>query len=90
MEDRDLWWKSLRRAARESSTLTGNWRWMLASLGIGAGLGLIAGLHRQGTEPAHLSQDVVATIVRAALFFFVVAWLAAVVIRFARLLRSNK
>src|ERR1700758_5195051 len=27
-------WKYLRRAAAESSSLGGNWRWMLASLGI--------------------------------------------------------
>ena len=63
---------------------------MLASLGTGAGLGLIAGLHRQGAEPARLSQDVVVTIVRAALFFFVVAWLVAIAIRFVRFVRSER
>src|SRR5438105_4568601 len=81
MEKRGLWWKYLRRAVAESSAPARNWRWMLASLGIGAGLGLVAGLRRLGAEPARLSHEVVVTILRAALFSLVVAWLAAVSIR---------
>jgi hypothetical protein len=82
MEDRGLWWKYMRRAAAESSVPARNWRWMLASLGIGAELGLVAGLQRLGMEPARITEEVAATIVRAALFVFVTAWLAAVAVRF--------
>jgi hypothetical protein len=78
----------MRRAAAESCVPARNWRWMLASLGIGAGLGLVAGLHRLGAEPARLTLDVVVTFVRAAVFVFVVAWLVAVAVRCGRLLRS--
>jgi len=78
MNDRTSWWKRLRRAAAESSSPARNWRWMLASLAIGAGLGLVAGLHRQGKEPAHLSLDVGLTVLRAAVFVFVVVWLVVV------------
>jgi hypothetical protein len=88
MEDRGIWWTYLRRAAAESSTLRRNWRWMLASLAVGAGLGLVAGLHRQGKEPAHLSLDVGLTIVRASVFVFVVVWLVVVAVRFGRQRRS--
>jgi hypothetical protein len=84
MEDQGLWWKYLRRAAAESSAPAGNWRWMLASLAVGAGLGLVAGLHRQGKEPAHLSLDVLMTIVRASVFVLVVTWLIVVAMRVGR------
>jgi hypothetical protein len=62
---------------------------MLASLGIGAGLGLVAGLLRLGAEPARLSQDVAVAMLRAAGFVFVVAWLGAIAVRFCRLVRSR-
>jgi hypothetical protein len=88
MEGRDIWWKDLRQAAAESSTPRRNWRWMLASLGIGAGMGLVAGLFRLGAEPARFSQDVALTTVRAAVFFFGVAWLVVVGVRFGRRRRS--
>ena len=39
MNERASWWKQLRRAAAESSSPARNWRWMLASLAVGAGLG---------------------------------------------------
>jgi len=89
MEDRSLWWKYMRRAAAESSVPARNWRWMLVSLGIGAGLGLVAGLQRLGMEPARITHEVAVTIVRAALFAFVIAWLAAIAIRFGRLVQSK-
>ncbi len=82
------WWIDLRRAAVESSNLGRNWRWMLVSLGIGAGLGLVAGLIRQGAAPASLSLDVVVAMLRVAIFAVVVAWFVAVAIRFGRLRRS--
>ena len=82
MSERDLWSRRLRRAAAESSGFGRNWRWMLASLAIGAGLGLVAGLHRQGKEPAHLSLDVGLTVLRAAVFVLVVVWLLVVAKRF--------
>jgi hypothetical protein len=78
MSEQVLWWKQLRRAAAESSSFGRNWRWMLIALAIGAGLGLVAGLHRQGKEPAHLSLDVGLTVLRAAVFVFVVVWLVVV------------
>ena len=84
MSEQDLWPKRLRRAATESSSPARNWRWMLASLAIGAGLGLVAGLHRQGKEPAHLSLDVLGTIMRASAFVFVVVWLVVVALRVGR------
>ena len=59
---------------------------MSASLGIGAGFGLIAGLHRLGSEPASITPDVARTCASAAITFFVVAWLAVVATRFARFL----
>jgi hypothetical protein len=83
MNERALW-RQLRRAAAESSSPARNWRWMLASLAVGAGLGLVAGLHRQGKAPAHLSLDVLLTVVRASVFVFVVAWLVAVALRIGR------
>ena len=84
MSEQALWWKQLRRAAAESSAPARNWRWMLACLAIGAGLGLVAGLHRQGREPAHLSLDVLLTVARASVFVFVVGWLVAVALRVGR------
>ena len=79
----------MRRAAAESSVPARNWRWMLASLGIGAGLGLFAGLQRLGMEPARVTPDVAVTTVRAALLVLVIAWLATVAIRFGRLVRCK-
>jgi hypothetical protein len=84
MNEQALWWKQLRRAATESSSFVRNWRWMLASLAIGAGLGLVAGLHRQGKEPAHLSLDVGLTVLRASVFVLVVVWLVVVAKRSRR------
>jgi len=84
MSERDLWSKRLRQAATESSSLARNWRWMLASLAIGAGLGLVAGLHRQGKEPAHLSLDVGLTVLRTSAFILVVVWLVVVAKRSRR------
>ncbi|MBN9087565.1 MAG: hypothetical protein J0J01_11705 [Reyranella sp.] len=81
-------WSYLRRAVAESCAPARNWRWMLASLGIGAGFGLIAGLQRLGNEPARVSPEVATVAVRAAVTFFAVAWLAAVAIRFIRLWRA--
>ena len=85
-----LWWRYMRRAAAESSVPARNWRWMLASLGIGAGLGLVAGLQRLGMELARITPDVAVTIIRAALFVFFTAWLAAVAVRFGRFLLSER
>jgi hypothetical protein len=79
----------MRRAVAESSVPARNWRWMLASLGIGAGLGLVAGLQRLGMEPARVTPDVAVTTVRAALLVLVIAWLATVAIRFVRLVRCK-
>ena len=62
---------------------------MLASLGIGAGFGLVAGLQRLGQEPAQISPEVALTALRAAVTFVVLAWLGAVTIRFVRLLRGS-
>src|SRR5271154_6094876 len=90
MEDRGLWWSNRRRAAAESSVPARNWRWMLASLGIGAGLGLVAGLQRLGMEPARITPEVAVTTVRAALLVFVTVWLATVAIRFGRFLLSER
>lgn len=80
----------MRRAAAESSVPRRNWRWMLAGLGIGAGLGLVAGLQRLGMEPAKITQEVAVTTIRAALLVCVTAWLATVAIRFGRFLRSGR
>ena len=82
------WWKELRQAALESSSLGTNWRWMAASFAIGAGLGLVAGLQRQGAEPARLSLDVAVAMLRAAIFIFALAWLVVVAVRVGRRLRS--
>jgi hypothetical protein len=89
MAERGMWLRDLRRAVAESCAPKRNWRWMLASLGIGAGFGLIAGLHRLGSEPASISPEVAMTSVRAALAFFVVAWLVAIAVRFGRFLRAR-
>ena len=51
-----------------------NWRWMLASLGIGAVLGLVAGPQRLGMEPARITDEVATTFVRATFFVFMAAW----------------
>lgn len=84
MKEQGTWRHSLRRAVAESCIPWRNWRWMLASLGVGAGLGLVAGLQRLGREPAQISPEVAATAGRVAVAFFVLAWLAVVTIRFAR------
>lgn len=81
-----MWWASLRRAAAESCVPQRNWRWMLVSLGIGAGFGMVAGLHRLGSEPASMTPEVALACVRVAGTFFMVTWLAAVAIRFGRFL----
>jgi hypothetical protein len=57
---------------------------MAASLGIGAGFGVIAGLHRLGNAPASITPEVAMTSLRAALVFFAVAWLVATGVRFGR------
>jgi hypothetical protein len=59
---------------------------MLASLGVGAGFGLIGGLHRLGDRPATITPEMAALSLRVALFFFVVAWLVALTVRFGRCL----
>ena len=88
MKERGNWWRPLLRAVAESCAPRRNWRWMLASLGIGAGFGLVAGLQRLGQEPARVTQDVAVTVLRVAVVFFVVVWLVVVAIRFGRLLRG--
>lgn len=87
MEKRGSWRRALRKAVAESWALRRNWRWMLGSLGIGAGLGMVAGLQRLGQEPASMTPDVAMTAVRAAIVFFVLTWLVVVAIRFVQLLR---
>jgi hypothetical protein len=82
-----MWARYLRKAIAESCSPRRNWRWMLSSLAIGAGYGLIAGLQRLGQEQARVTQEVAATTGRVAVVFFVVAWLGVVAIRFGRLLR---
>lgn len=62
---------------------------MLASLGIGAGFGLVAGLQRLGREAAQITADVALTAARAAITFLVLAWLVVVMVRFVRLLRGS-
>ncbi len=84
MAERGMWIAELRRAAAESCVPARNWRWMLASLGIGAGFGLIAGLHRLGSRPATITPDGALTSGRAALAFLALAWLVAVTVRFVR------
>ena len=51
---------------------------------------MVAGLQRLGQEPARITPDVAVTAVRAAVVFFVVAWLVVVAIRFGRLLRADR
>jgi hypothetical protein len=87
MEERGFWARALRKAVAESWGPQRNWRWMLASLAIGTGFGMVAGLQRLGQEPARVTPEVALTAVRAAVVFFVLAWLAVVAIRFGRLLR---
>ena len=62
---------------------------MLASLGIGVGFGLVAGLQRLGQGPAQVTADVAMTAARAAVFFFGLAWIVVVTIRFGRRLRGR-
>lgn len=90
MKERGMWWTYLRRAVAASCVPTRNWRWMLASFGVGAGFGLIGGLHRLGKEPARLSQDVAVAAVRGAVLLFVVFWLVTVTMRFCRLLWTHR
>lgn len=85
MEQRGFW-RSLRRAVGQSCAPRRNWRWMLASAGIGAGFGLIAGLHRLGQEPASISLEVAMTAARGAVVFLLLAWLVAVTFRIVRFL----
>jgi hypothetical protein len=90
MKVRTVWPVYLRRALAASCVPTRNWRWMLASFGIGAGFGLIGGLHRLGKEPARLSQDVAVSALRGAVLLFVVVWLVIVTMRFGRLLWAHR
>ena len=90
MAGRGTWLGYLRRALTESCVPARNWRWMLASLGVGAGFGVVGGLHRMGSEPASMTPEVALTAGRAALFFFAVAWLLAVAIRFGRFLYGRR
>jgi|HubBroStandDraft_5_1064220.scaffolds.fasta_scaffold408189_2 hypothetical protein len=85
-----MWLSYLRRAVTESCGPRRNWRWMLSSLGVGAGFGLIAGLERLGQEPARITLDVASSTTHGAITFLVVAWLAAVTIRFGRFLRAAR
>ena len=62
---------------------------MLASLGIGAGYGMVGGLYRLGSAPASITPDVAVMVVRTALIFLVVTWLVVVTIRFGRFLRAR-
>jgi hypothetical protein len=62
---------------------------MVASLGGGAGLGVVGGLHRLGNERARLSPDVALSSLRAAIVIFAIAWLVVVTLRFGRLLRAQ-
>ena len=79
----------LRRAVAESCAPKRNWRWMLASLGIGAGYGMVGGLYRLGSAPASITPDVAVVVVRTALIFLVVTWLVVVMIRLVRFLRAR-
>jgi hypothetical protein len=63
---------------------------MLASAGIGAGFGMIAGLQRLGQEQARVSPEVAVTTARAAITILAVAWLVAVAVRFGRLVRTDR
>lgn len=62
---------------------------MLASAGIGAGFGLVAGLQRLGREPAQVLLEVALTALRGAVVFFVLAERGVVAVRFVRRLRST-
>jgi hypothetical protein len=84
-----MWQAYLRRAVAESCAPARNWRWMLASLGIGAGFGLVGGLYRLGKEPPRLTPDVAASTLRAAIILFAVVWLVMVTVRLGRLLRTK-
>ena len=86
-----MWRRSLLRSVAESCVPRRNWRWMLASLGVGAGFGTIGGLHRLGSAPATITPDVAMMSLRAALVFFAVGWLVAIAVRFGRSLwTANK
>jgi len=80
----------LRRALADSCAPRRNWQWMSASLGIGAGFGMIAGLHRLGSAAASITPEVALTSLRAALVFFVVTLVAVVTVRFGRLLLTQR
>lgn len=84
MAERGTWLRDLRRAVAESCVPKRNWRWMLASLGVGAGFGVIAGLHRLGSSPATITPEMAAMSLRVALVFFAVAWLVVVTARLGR------
>jgi len=62
---------------------------MLASLGIGAGYGMVGGLYRLGSAPASITPDVAVMVVRTAVIFLVVTWLVVVTIRFVRFWRAR-
>ena len=62
---------------------------MLASLGIGAGYGMVGGLYRLGSAPASITPDVAAMVVRTALIFLVVTWLVVIAVRFGRFWRAR-
>jgi hypothetical protein len=83
-------WKQLSRAVTESCAPARNWRWMLASFGIGAGFGIVAGLARQGAERASFSLQVAGTMVEVAVTFLVIAWIGIVAFRFVRSLRLRR
>lgn len=85
-----MWPSDLRRAVAESCEPRRNWRWMLSSLGVGGGFGLVAGLERLGQEPARITLDVAASVANGAVTFFVVAWLLVVAIRFSRFVRAAR
>jgi hypothetical protein len=89
MAERGMWLRDLRRAAAESCAPRRNWRWMLASLFIGAGYGMVGGLYRLGNAPASITPEVAVMVVRTALVFFVVTWLVAIAVRFGRSLRAG-
>ena len=89
MAERGMGREHLRRAVAESCAPKRNWQWMLASLGIGAGYGMVGGLYRLGSAPASITPDVAVMVVRTALIFLVVTWLVVVTIRFVRFWRAR-
>ena len=89
MAEQGTGWSDLCRALAESWAPKHNWRWMLPSLGIGAGYGVIGGLYRLGNRPATISPEVALTSARVALVFFIMVWLVAAAVRFGRLRRAR-